>query len=282
MTDHRISVSTVAFDGHPLDVAFAEISRLGFPLVEPAYIKGYMDFGEEDFSETASRQMESRFKAHGLSAIAISAHMDNGHPDATEMLARRMRFAAAIGAGFVITNSTTVARRQNLERTLSANLPLAERLGVIIALENPGNGPDNLMRDGREGAALVASFASPQLCFNYDTANALTCTEGDVRPDRDVEQALSQARHMHLKDVVRDNGAWRYTAIGSGEIDYGVLLRKLARHPDIPLTLELPLRLRRAFHGEPERTKAIPDIPSITAAIISSRERVQAGLAAAR
>ena len=112
MLKHLISVSTVAYDGYPIDDALREIAGLGIPLVEPAYIKGYMDFDEADFDDAASRNMLLRLNRHGLKSVAISAHMDSGNPDASAMLARRIRFTAGIGARFTITNSTTHDKRQ--------------------------------------------------------------------------------------------------------------------------------------------------------------------------
>jgi sugar phosphate isomerase/epimerase len=270
MSSSQISVSTVAYDGYPIDVALDEIAKLGIALVEPAYIKGYMNFEEDDFSDTSATRMRRKCAARGLSSIAISAHMDSGNPDATELLARRLRFAAGIGARFVITNSTTVDRKASFEKTLNANLPLAEELGVIIALENPGHGPTNLMRDGKSGAAVVASFNSPQLRLNYDTSNALTCTEGEVHPETDIDAAMPLACYFHLKDVVRLNGRWRYVAIGSGDLDYDVILAKLKPRPDIPMTLELPLRLKRMFHADPERIPELPPLNDVAEAIRSS------------
>jgi sugar phosphate isomerase/epimerase len=270
MTLRQISVSTVAFDGYPIDTAFNGIAKTGITIVEPAYIKGYMDFDETDFSDMSAKAMSKRLTQHGLAAVAISAHMDSGNPDATEMLARRIRFAAGIGAKYIITNSTTVQRKVALEQVLAVNLPLAENLGVVIALENPGNGTTNLMRDGRSGAAVVREFKSRWLRMNYDTANALTCTEGDVHPERDIEHALPLASHIHLKDVVRYDGGWHYVAIGAGEIDYPVLLPKLKDRSDLPLTIELPLRLKRLFHQDPERKAELPSLAQIDKTIRQS------------
>lgn len=266
----KISVSTVAFDGHAIDVAFATLAELGVGLVEPAHIKGYMDFSEDDFSEVAASRIVAKLKQHGLRSIAISAHMDSEQDDAVNMLTKRIRFAAGIGANYTITNSSTLDRQSDFEKCIEANLPLAEELGVVIALENPGNGVTNLMRDGKSGAALVRRYNSDFVKLNYDTANALTCTEGDVRPETDIDFAFSCAAHMHLKDVVGRAGSWRYRAIGSGDIDYAVILQKLKTRPEIPLTLELPLRLIRQFHQEPKRDSQIPSIADISQAIRSS------------
>lgn len=270
ITKRQISVSTVAYDGYAIDVAFAELAEIGIGLVEPAYIKGYMIFDEADFSDAASSTLRHKLVQHGLRAAAISAHMDSGNAEAGEMMARRIRFAAGIGANYVITNATTVERRQELQRVIADNLKLAENLGVFIALENPGNGIGNLMVDGKSGSALVNSFNSKSLRMNYDTANALTCTEGAVRPETDIDYALPFMCHAHLKDVVQVDGGWRYVAIGKGELDYAAILAKLKLRPEIPLTLELPLRLKRKFHQEPERAPDLPDLIDVRLAVRSS------------
>jgi sugar phosphate isomerase/epimerase len=272
MTSHQISVSTVAYDGYPFETSFAELQRLDMRLVEPAYINGYMEFTEDDFELRAIASMKRMLRQYGLSCIAISAHMDTGAENAGEMLARRIRFTAGIGAKFTITNSTTRQRRAALENTLHSNLRLAEQLGVVIALENPGHGATNIMTNAAEGAALIQSFNSAFLRMNYDTSNALTCTEGDTRPESDIDFALPVSSHIHLKDVVRDADCWRYTAIGEGEIDYVSLLSKLKLRPDIPLTLELPLRLKRKFHHDPVRNGDRIALPDLARAITASWE----------
>ena len=270
MNLRQISVSTVAYDGYPFTTSFAELARLGIKLVEPAYINGYMVFDEEAFEAPAITAMKALLKQHQLSCHAISAHMDTSAENAEAMLARRLRFTAEIGARFTITNSTTVDRRLLFEKTLEANLRLAEQLGVIIALENPGHGKANIMMDGKHGAELVRYFNSPFLCMNYDTSNVLTYSEGGTRPETDIDFALPVSSHMHLKDVVREKDCWRYVAIGHGDIDYPKLLAKLKPHPEIPLTLELPLRLKRKFNQDPMRDPEISSPKSIAEAIKSS------------
>jgi sugar phosphate isomerase/epimerase len=270
MAKRSISVSTVAYEGFPIETAFGELVNLGIRLVEPAYIKGYMTFSEDDFEDAAIGKMRQLLQHHGLSSIAISAHMNCGAPDAQEMLARRLRFTAGIGAHYTITNASANDQRETLIRTIEANIPLAEKLGVIIALENPGNGPTNLMVDGKAAAALIRHFNSPHVRMNYDTSNALTCTEGKTRPEQDIDYALPHSCHVHLKDVVRKNDRWEYVAIGAGEIDYALLLSKLANWPDLPLTLELPLRLQRTFHQDPVRRPDVLPLNRIATAIQQS------------
>jgi sugar phosphate isomerase/epimerase len=273
----QITVSTVAYDGYPLKLAIDEIARLGLPLVEPAYIKGYMDFAESDFEEAGSQAVARFMQDAGVSALAISAHMDIGHAQSIEMLARRIRFTAGIGARVTITNATTTDNRDALMRTLEANQTLAEGLGIIIALENPGHGPTNLMKDGASGAALIRSIGMDCVRMNYDTSNALTCTEGAVRPESDIAAALPHAVHVHLKDVIRRQDTWEYVALGAGEIDYDMINAALEAKPGIPIAIELPLRLRRRFHQDPVRASDLVPLDRIGAAIMQSWRRVSEG-----
>ncbi len=266
-----ITVSTVAYDGYPLAAAIEEIARLGLPLVEPAYIKGYMVFEEEDLEVAAAADVARLMRDAGVAALAISAHMDIGHTDAIAMLARRIRFTATIGAKFTITNSTTVVHRDALIRTLEANQKLAEDLDIMIALENPGHGPDNLMKDGASGAALIEAIGMDRVRMNYDTSNALTCTEGAVRPETEILAALPLSVHLHLKDAILRGDRWEYTALGDGDVDYAPLLAAIATRPDLPVTIELPLRLLRRVGHDPMRHPDLVSIDAINAAIRRSR-----------
>jgi sugar phosphate isomerase/epimerase len=276
---HILTLSTVVFEGHALDDAFDEIAAQGIDHVEPAFIRGYMDFTENDLDDQAAQRMRGQLTASGLSAAAISAHMDLGHPDSVAMLGRRIRFTASIGARFCITNASPKETEDQFHRSIEANLPLAEALGVTIAIENPGHGTTYVVRDGKSGAQLVAAYDSPHLKLNYDGCNALTNSEGEVRPEMDLEAALPASVHMHLKDVTRSATTWSYTAIGDGEIDSAAFIRKLKAHPDMPICLELPLRLQRDFHKDPVREKPILSIDAIRAAIARSRDFVRAALA---
>jgi sugar phosphate isomerase/epimerase len=277
---HILTVSTVIFEGHPLEQALDEIAANGIAYAEPAYIRGYMDFTEDDLEDAAAGRLRAMLAASGIGALAISAHMDLGHAGSTAMLARRVRFAAGIGAPFCITNASPRESEAQFRRALEHALPLAEQLGIIIAIENPGHGSTYVVRDGASGAALVADYASPHLKLNYDGCNALTNSEGAVRPEIDLDAALPATVHAHLKDVTRSATTWTYTAIGDGEIDSRAFLAKLKAHPEIPLCLELPLRLQRDFHKDPVREKPFLTMPAIRAAIARSKAFVEAALSA--
>jgi sugar phosphate isomerase/epimerase len=271
-----LSVSTVVFEGYSLEIAFAEIAAQGFRWVEPAYIKGYMDFTEADFTEDNGRRVRAMMAQEGLDAVAISAHFDNGLPEAEAMLKRRLHFAAALGARYVITNSTSEDCRSRFLRNIEASLPLTEALDLVIALENPGHGKTDMMRTGEMARDVIKQINHENLRLNYDVGNALTCSEGAIRPEDDLLQALDVSCHMHLKDMQMENDSWRYVALGQGAIDYQTVLDRIARQTDCPLCIELPLRLIRKFHEAPSRGSEVLILDDIRSAISASADVVKA------
>ncbi len=251
-----IGVSLIAFDGHDLDAALDAIAASGATHAEPAYIDGATDFSEDDLSETAGLTLAARIAAAGLGCVAVSAHINNGADGAATQLIRRLRFARALGAAFLVTNSASADRRDALTRTLAEALPVAEACGVRIALENPGHGPTDLLHAGADAAGLLDAIGSPWVTFNYDVCNVLTCSEGAVSPIADLADGLRRASHLHLKDVTPRDGQWRYTAIGEGSIAYASVLPRIDR--GLPLCLELPLRLVRKAGLGPMRGPVLP------------------------
>ena len=274
-----ISVSTAAFDGHGLPCALETLARLGVTHVEPAYIQGYMDFTEDDFDDAHAAALGKRMGGLGIGCVAVSAHIDAGAEEAVAQLSRRLRFAAAIGASFVITNTTTRDRRAAFHRHVTAVLPLAESLGVALAFENPGHGSDTLIGRASDAAAVLGRFGSPWVTLNYDAGNVFTFSAEQVAPQRDVGEALPWARHMHLKDVEASEYGWRFTAIGAGSIDYPALLSRLSA-TSVPLALELPLRLERPGRGPMVRRPEPVPLPVVEAAITRSLEFVRRQLTA--
>jgi sugar phosphate isomerase/epimerase len=91
-----VSVSTALFDGYPLEKAFEEIAASGAHSVEPAFIKGYIDFDESAFSDGNGRRLARLIADAGLGVTAVSAHLDLACEGAVEMMRRRIAFAASV------------------------------------------------------------------------------------------------------------------------------------------------------------------------------------------
>lgn len=268
-----VSVSTALFDGYPLEQAVEEIALAGARAVEPAYIRGYVDFDEDAFSEACAARMRAILEAARLPALAVSAHMDLGLPDALAMLERRVRYAAGIGARLVITNAGSASRRETVLRVLERAIPVCEQSGIVIALENPGHGEGDILGDGRAGAQFMASVASPFVRLNYDAGNVFTYSTERIQPHADFPAVRDHVAHLHLKDVLSTAEGWRFTAIGDGSVDYASLWPLLP--PDLPAALELPLRLQRPGRRDPVRMRRPLDIEVLRKELAASLARVR-------
>ncbi|MGE0502310.1 MAG: sugar phosphate isomerase/epimerase family protein [Rhizobiaceae bacterium] len=254
MVIEDIGVSTVAWDGHGWDVCFESLAEIGVARVEPAYISGYVDFTEDDFSSANAARLRRSIASHGLRPGAISGHTDMGAADAVEKLARRLAFAAEVGANALVTNAAQRKSEPAFRHALDSALPLAEAAGVILALENPGHGNDALLASGADGAVLVKAMSSPWLRLNYDVANAATYSRGQIDLAADAAAALPWCAQVHLKDYDTRTAAWSFPALGAGELDvagFAELVRACAIAPSV--ALELPLRLVRPDGGDPTR-----------------------------
>ncbi len=273
----RISVSTVAFDGYPLPFALSAIAGCGARHAELAYIQGYGDFDETAFSAAAAGVARTALAQAGLSSVAVSAHIDLGAGGALERLRRRIDFAGALSARVLITNAGTVAARDSVMRTLEAALPFCLDAGLVLALENPGHGTGALFGRAAEGVALVHAFASPGLRLNYDAGNVLTYSGGACRPETDLASALPVVAHVHLKDIEPRGADWVFTRLGDGELDLASLAPSL-RQSDLPIGIELPLRLRRPGRGDPVRASTPEPLAAIEHAVRSSLARLRQAL----
>ena len=262
-----VSVSSVAWDGHGMEAALDGAAEAGASHVEPAFIRGTIPFTEEDFGEAPASSLRRALEERGLRAGALSAHLDLSAPDAGEALRRRIRFAAVIGAPFVVTNAGPARAEDAIRRTLDAAL---RDEGPMVLLENPGHGAGDLIPDAAAGAALLERIgADPaRLGLNLDLGNVHTYARGTVPLGGQVAAAGPWLRHLHLKDVHDTGTGWRFTAIGAGDLPHARLLAEVPS--DLPLGLELPLRLRREGYADPSRAQALVEPEEIAAAVRAS------------
>ncbi len=265
-----ISISAAPYDGYPFPQMLDSMARCGVRHVEPAFIVGYTEpFDEAAFSDAHARQHRAWLDASGLGCHAFSSHIDLGRPDAVAVFARRMDFAAALGAKVINTNAAERGRRAGFMVNIG---PLAERaasLGMVIGLENPGNGEQNLMNDAAEGLALIRELGLPSVRLNYDPGNTASHRPGQIDAAADAVAALPGCAHFHLKDVRRDASGWVFTIPGQGDIDCDAIMDALAARPDLPFAVELPLRMRRRQDAQPMRAPEPVPLTRIEAAVRS-------------
>jgi sugar phosphate isomerase/epimerase len=266
--DRIVSVSTMAFDGYPLETALDELAGLGVRCVEPASVdKIFQHLVEEDFCDTKARWLRAELAKRSLSCLSLSAHMDLTRPDSVDRFSRRLEFARNIGARCVNSIVGPVDGTEGFR----ANIPAIERrardLGVVVALENHGD----LLDCGQQLVEFIQSIGSPAIRVNYDTGNAWYYSKGAIDAVAELEALSSVIAHVHLKSPQVDDGLMRWVALGEGVLDIEAAARVLKRHmPRVPVSYELSPR-QRSRRFEPRwRTPEVPPLEDLRATIGTS------------
>ncbi|MDG4878795.1 sugar phosphate isomerase/epimerase [Mesorhizobium sp. WSM4935] len=260
-----VSVSTALFDGYSMELAIEEIAQAGAMHVEPAFIRGYVDFDEGMFASANASKLRVTAETAGLGIKAVSAHLDLSGRDAVDALSRRAAFAASLGASFLITNAGPMRNRADIRRTIDAVLPRLEQADVALALENPGHGKDDLLGSARSGASFIREIGSRHVCLNHDAGNVFTYSQEVTQPAEDIAAVIDAVGHAHLKDVASGDAGWAFCALGEGAVDYQKYWPALPSA--LPVSIEMPLRLERPQRFDPQRRNTPVDIPTVRAAL---------------
>jgi sugar phosphate isomerase/epimerase len=250
-----ILISTAAYDGYDLGTAFKEISAVGIDLVEIAFIEGYTDpFTEDDFNNENAAEILRLLAANNLKCPSFSSHVDLSREGIVGLFKNRMAFAEKIGARFIVSNAAPLQSKRRFMQNIKKLGQAAAALNMVIVLENPGDGKANVMDSGQPAARLIDEIGLETVKINYDFGNLLSHCQEKLRPEEDFRFVRDCAVHYHIKDVACDDSGWYFTEIGRGSIDYRTILKELAalREP-VPLSLEIPLRIRRAPDASPRR-----------------------------
>ena len=263
--NNPILISTAAYDGYDLATAFKEIARAGVDLVEVAFIEGYTDpFTEEYFKDENAAKILALLAEHNLKCLSFSSHVDLSRDGIVEVFKNRMAFAKRLGAKFIVSNAAPLQNKSRFMQNIRELGQTAAGLKMVILLENPGDGQANVMDSGKPAANLIEEIEQENVKINYDFGNLLSHCFEKIRPEQDYKYVRDCAMHYHIKDVASDDSGWYFTEIGKGTIDYQKILKELAALSEpVPISLEIPLRIRRAPDASPHRAALPVDIKRI-------------------
>jgi len=235
-----ISINTLAYEGYDLKTALQEITKIGASHVELGYTRGWTEgLTEEHFSEASAADINRLLSDLGLSSIALSAHIDLTIEDAVDELKRRIDFGKTLGVKIVNTKVGARSGRSQLEKNIEPIADYAESMNIIIGLENPSEGTDQIITSGKTGAEVVKKIDSDFIKLNYDFGNAFTYSKGKVDPALDYKEALPYACYLHLKDMNKIDDGWVFAQIGQGIVNYDLILRELVEDKKLlPLSIE--------------------------------------------
>jgi len=278
--NNPILISTAAYDGYDLATAFKEISRAGVDLVEIAFIEGYTDpFTEDYFNDDNAAKIITLLAAHNLKCLSFSSHVDLSRDGIVEVFKNRMAFAKALGSKYIVSNAAPLQNKNQFMLNIKKLGQTATGLDMIIVLENPGDGRANVMDSGEQAANLIEEIDQESVKINYDFGNLLSHCFEKIRPEEDYKFVRDCAVHYHIKDVASDDSGWYFTEIGKGTIDYRRILKELATLSEpVPISLEIPLRIRRASDASPRRASQPVDLAEIRRVMTGSVNFVKQAL----
>jgi sugar phosphate isomerase/epimerase len=278
--NNPILISTAAYDGYDLETAFKEISRIGVNLVEIAFIEGYTDpFTEDYFNDDNAAKITTLLAEYGLKCLSFSSHVDLSRDGIVEAFKNRMAFANKLGSKYIVTNAAPLQNKSRFMRNIKELGQTAAGLNMVIVLENPGDGKANVMDSGEPSARLIEEIGLESVKINYDFGNLLSHCFEKTRPEEDYKFVRDCAMHYHIKDVASDDAGWYFTEIGKGTIDYRNIIRDLTTIPEpVPISLEIPLRIRRAPDASPRRAPQPVDLKEIRQVMAGSVNFVKQAL----
>jgi len=101
-------------------------------------------------------------------------------------------------------------------------LPVAERLGIVIAIENVWNG---FLLSPYDCARYIEAFASPSVRLYLDVGNIIF-----GRPEGWIDITAPYIAKLHLKDLLQwPRHNFRLARIGEGNIDWALVRAALTR-----------------------------------------------------
>jgi L-ribulose-5-phosphate 3-epimerase len=194
-------------------------------------------------SDLAPDQVQEALQASGL---AVSEVVDSKHwtvpltdPDAAvrakgrDALVAALEAAARFGATSVLLVPGIVDKQvsydQAWERSVAeikAVLPVAEKCGVTIAIENVWN---DFLLSPLEAARYVDQFASPWVGFHFDVGNVVTFGF----PEQWIRILGPRIKKLHIKEFSRkkrdDLGLWKGfdVELGEGDCDWPAVMTAL-------------------------------------------------------
>ena len=270
--DPVISINTLAFEGYDLTTALTETAKIGASHVELGFTRGFTEgLTEAHFSETSAQKINHLLSDLGLSSIALSAHIDLTTEDAVDEIKRRIDFGQRLGVKIVNTKVGARSGRKQFEKNIESIADYAESMNMIIGLENPVAGTDQIIESGKTGADVVKTIGSEFIKLNYDFGNSYNYSKGKVNPALDYKEALPYACYLHLKDVKKMDDGWEFSQIGEGVIDYDTIFKELVEKNELlPLSIEHLFMYRASEDFIVKRLKRPPSLTHISTSLRNS------------
>lgn len=243
-----------------MEARAAKAREEGFSCVHLALskvIKG-VTFDGSALTEGLAMHTRRVFAQNGLDVAVLGCYLNLAHPDPEKLRDIQSRYyghlraAALMGAGVVGTETGAPNAEYKMDanthgdgaldtfiRGLAPVVECAEHWGVSLAIEPVWK---HIVYDADRALRVLDAIKSPNLRIILDPVNLLYAGNADDR-ERVIGDAIEKLGEsvavVHLKDFVREGDELRSIAAGTGEMDYGQILRFMKeRKPYIHATLE--------------------------------------------
>ena len=198
------------------------------------------------------------FANAGLDVAVLGCYLNLAHPDPEKLKEIQSRYyghlrvASILGASVVGTetgapnaeykldaNTHTDAALDAFIRGLAPVVECAEHYGVTMAIEPVWN---HIVYNADRAVKVLRAIQSHNIRIILDPVNLLYAGNADDK-DAVIADAIDKLGEdvavVHLKDFVREGDKLKSIAAGTGEMDYGRILRFVKeRKPFIQATLE--------------------------------------------
>lgn len=254
----RIGVCTTDFEkALPADELFSLVKRLGFSCVQLAFssvsecgfsVSDHIEIPGEVSPEAISA-IRNASEKYGIMIVAVNGTFNMAHSDPAvraEGLRRFDGFLKAVKAldcqlvslcsgsrstdGLWMYDPATALPDawDDMQSTLKAAVAMAEKYGVVLAIETEAS---NVIDSPEKARRIMAETGSPNLKMILDCANLFHFGEAapeNVRPviDRAIEQFGRDIVIAHGKDILESDGI-DFCGAGFGIVDFPYTLEKL-------------------------------------------------------
>lgn len=244
----------------PLEKRLKIANRQGFRCGQLALSKVISEYSVADGALTPgfACYLKRMFAEAGLDIAVLGCYLNLANPNEESLKKIRerylshIRFASLLGSGVVGTETGAVNEAYQYEErnhseealrifidNLRPVVEYAEKMGVIFAIEPVFK---HIVWNPRRARQVLDEIASPNLQIIFDPVNLLDISNYQNR-ENIIREALTilgeDIAVVHIKDFVVEDQKLISVAAGTGEMDYGDIIRFIKKEkPFIHVTLE--------------------------------------------
>ncbi len=219
-----VAMGTVSYHHYSLEDALKGISGAGFQYVELAACPGMIEHVSLDMDDTGVEDLLAKLDQYNLKASGMNSNTGLMTKTGAELAKKAISLAPKLGARIVVNTIGGSSHQEDMSMFMANINEVAEharQAGVTLGLEVHGDHTAN----GRLILDTIRKVNHPNVKINYDTANCVYF--GDTLPYEDLQVAVPEMVHIHLKDKIDGKGVWNFPPIGMGEIDFERVLNIL-------------------------------------------------------